>query len=151
MMLLLLLTTAAASAAEPGILQVPEGSVLTVPGGKPQTVATYSFLLPESYYDQALIQAKQLQVCQPALDKCTAMAGGWVDVAHKSLEACSGQFDTDEATIETLRTDVTALETRAQVAESRLQSVRGQRNVAWAIAGGMILGATTITAVAVGI
>lgn len=135
-----------------GIVQVPEGSVVTPPPetkGKPFTVPAYSYLLPEPMYDQALTKAKQLAVCQPALEKATAQTLEWVDVSQKALDTCSAQFSADAATVETLRAQVVELDTRAVTAEMKLRDARVQRNTAWAITGGIVLGAITVTAVAV--
>lgn len=135
------------------IVQVPEGSVVTPPaasGMKPFTVPTYSFLLPEPMYDRALIKSKQLDICQPALEKATTVTLQWADLSGKALDACSGQFDVDAKTVEDLRTQVATLDARAYKAEALLKDVRTQRTVAWAITGGLILGATATAAVAIG-
>jgi hypothetical protein len=156
MMLALLVPLALAGDPDPaggGVVQVPDGSVVTPPpasGVKPFTVTTYSYLLPEPMYDRALTKAKQLDVCLPALDHATSVAEQWAALSGKALSACSGQFDVDEKTVEDLRAKATDAEARALAAESRLRDVRTQRTVAWAITGGLILGAVTVTAVAVG-
>lgn len=137
--------------AQDTITQVPEGTVVTPPaasGLKPFTVTSHSFLLPEPMYDRALIKAKQLDICQPALEKATTVTLQWADVSKKALDACSGQFDVDAATVERLRADLVTTEARALSAESRLKDVRAQRAVAWAITGGLVLGAVAVTTVA---
>lgn len=151
-MMWLLVAAALAGEPEEKVLQVPEGSVVTPPSGsgvKPFTVPTYSFLLPESFYDRALVKAKQLDICEPALARAADQTVRWVDVSTKALVACESQFDADQAAVEELRKTLVATEARALAAESRLRDVRTQRTVAWAITGGLILGAVTVTAVAV--
>lgn len=157
MLYLMLMLTSPASAGEvatepdtSGIVQIPEETTITLPGKKPFQVKQFSYLLPESYYDKALISAKKLAICEPALDASAARVEKWVEVSDKALEACSGQFDVDEATIETLRSQVGTMEARALAAETRLHDVRTQRNTAWAITGGLVLGAVAVTAVAIG-
>src|SRR3990172_3687342 len=60
-----------------GIQVVPDGSLLTLPpespGGSSRkfTVGYKAFLLPEPFYNTALTKAKQLDIWQPALDRCT--------------------------------------------------------------------------------
>ncbi len=138
---------ASSLAGEPQILQVPEGSTVTPPvesNTKPFTVPSFSYLLPEPMYDKALLKAKQLEICLPALDNATSQTLHWSDITNRALSACSGQFDVDATAIETLRTQVVDLEARALSAESRLKDVRSQRTVAWAIAGGLILGSATV-------
>lgn len=134
-----------------GIVQVPEGAVVTLPGKKPFTVGRFSYLLPESSYDKALVSAKRLAVCEPALTASEERVEQWIEVTDKALASCSGQFDVDESTIESLRVQVAEQEARAFAAEQRLQDVRTQRNTAWAITGGLVLGAVAVTSVAVGL
>ena len=140
----------AASALAQGIVQVPEGSVLEVPGKPRFTVPEFSFLLPESHYNQALAKALQLQVCEPALARCTETSLAWVASSEKALAACSEQFKVDASTIDTLKTQVSLVEARALTAEERLRTAHQQRNVAWAITGGLLLGGSVVVAVAVG-
>lgn len=148
----LALAQEAPAPADTGIVQVPVGTVVTPPADaklKPFTVSTHSFLLPEPMYDRALIKAKQLDVCQPALEKATTQTLGWIGVSQKALDACSVQFGTDEQTIEGLRTQVVDLSARATTAETALKDARVQRNTAWAITSGLVLGAIAVTVVAV--
>lgn len=138
---------------DPGIVQLVEGTVVTPPAAsklKPFTVTTHSYLLPEPMYDRALTKAMQLDICQPAFEKSAAQTLAWIEVSQKALDACQGQFDADAATVEALRGKVVDLEARANAAETRLKDVRTQRNTAWAITGGLVLGAIAVTAVAVG-
>lgn len=157
MLLITLLLTSPASAGEvtsepdtSGIVQIPEETTITLPGKKPFQVTKFSYLLPESYYDKALVSAKKLAICEPALEASVERVEKWVEVSDKALDACSGQFDVDEATIETLRSQVGTMEARALAAETRLRDVRTQRNTAWAVTGGLVLGAVAVTAIAIG-
>lgn len=156
MALLLLAHLAFAEApADPStsITQLPEGTVITFdPSLKiaPIKLTTYSYLLPEQMYDKALIKAKQLDVCQPALESATAQTLGWVDVSQKALNACSTQFGADATTIEGLRKQVVDLDVRAATAENHLHDARTKTVIAWAITSGLVLGAIAATAVAIG-
>lgn len=139
--------------ADPGIIQVPDGTVLTFPASsklKPFTTTQYSFLLPEPMYDMALIKAKKLAICEPALDKSTEQTLKWIEVSDKALTTCTGQFDIDQATVDKLESDVKTLEVRALTAEGQLKDTRVQRNTAWAITSGIIIGAVAVTAIALG-
>ena len=150
MLTFLLLTSAALATDIDKVLLVPDGSVVTPPaasGMKPFTVPTYSFLLPEPLYDRALIKAKQLDLCQPALEQVQATTLQWADLSRKALDACSDQFDTDEQTVEGLRQQVATLDARAYKAELLLKDLRAQRTVAWALTGGLVLGAVTVVTV----
>jgi hypothetical protein len=145
-----LMFVAASLAADPGITQIPEGTLLTLPGKPAVKVEVFSYLLPEDYYDEALSKAKQLDVCRTSFDRCTTMTSAWIGVADRALASCSDQFTTDEQTVETLRQQVVDEAAKRAAAEERLHDVRGQRNTAWAIAGGLVLGAVAVTAVAIG-
>lgn len=133
-----------------GVVQIPEGTIITLPGKKPYTVSQFSYLMPEPYFDRALISAKKLAVCEPALSESQATTLRWIEVSDKALAACEGQFTVDAATVTQLNEQVHTLEVRALTAETRLKDVRQQRTVAWAITGGLVLGAVTVTAVAIG-
>jgi hypothetical protein len=133
-----------------GVVQIPEGTIITPPGKKPFTVSQFSYLLPEPYFDKALISAKKLAVCEPALADSQATTLRWIEVSDKALAACESQFTVDAATVTQLNDQVRTLEVRAVTAETRLKDVRQQRTVAWAITGGLVLGAVAVTAVAIG-
>lgn len=133
-----------------GIVPIPEGTVITIPSQPPFTVTGQSYLLPEFHYDTALFKAKKLAILEPAFDQCTELTGKWVSVTLDSLSACSAQFHTDEGLVSKLQVDLTTQETRAITAETKVQQVRSQRNVAWAITGGLVLGAIAVTAVSIG-
>ncbi len=138
------------AADEPAIVPIPEGTVIQVPSQDPFTVTGQSFLLPEFHYDTALLKARKLAVVEPAFDQCTELTGKWVSVTMESLSACSDQFHTDESLVSRLQYDLLTQETRAITAEGKVQQARSQRNVAWAITGGLVLGAVAVTAVAIG-
>lgn len=131
-----------------GINMVPTGVVLLMPDGSKRLVALKSWLLPDAFYREALTKAKQLAICEPALDSITEKALGLQQKVAASLDSCSTQFDSDEAQINDLTAQVGSLETRALVAEDKVKDLRGQRNVAWAVAGGLVLGAVSVSVVA---
>ena len=112
-------------------------------------VSTKSFIMPEPMYDNALIQAKQLKICQPALDKITEETLQMADKTYAALAKCGDQFDVDETLIADLTGQVGSWETRALVAEDRLKQARRSQLVAWGITGGLILGASAAIVVTV--
>jgi len=139
-----------------GINLVPAGSLLTMPpplpGAEPSrfTVPDKAFLLPETYYDTALVKAKQLAICQPALDTCTETALEWQKRSYDALTACSDQFGVDEATVSGLQAQVLEQETRARVAEGKVKQARNMAGIAWGITGGLVLGSVTVVVLTLG-
>jgi hypothetical protein len=136
-----------------GINMVPEGSVVLLRQEdgtfRSRLVPAKAFLLPEPMYDKALVQAKQLKICQPALDSITEEMLRMADRNYEVLSKCGGQFDSDEVLINDLTGQVRDWETRALVAEDRLKSAHRRTAVAWAITGGLVLGATSAIVVSV--
>ena len=138
-----------APALEDSITLVPESALLTFPDGTKFTVPRKSFLLPERFYDTALVKAKQLDICQPALDTCSTTTLAWQTRTYDALTACSTQFGEDTALVSDLTGKLQSMETRALVAEDRLKQSRKNTMVAWAITGGLVLGASTVMVVTV--
>lgn len=137
---------------EDGIKLIPAGSLLVLPGDPEPirlSVPFKAYLLPERHYDNALIKAKQLVIAADALDRCTETSLAWQKRTSDALTTCSDQFDSDESLVTTLTGQVRTLETRALVAEDRLKTARRNQAVAWAITGGLVLGASTVIVVAV--
>lgn len=132
-----------------GIQLIPAGSLLVLPGDEPtkQTIIGKSFLLPEFHYNTALAKSRQLDICQPALDTCTDKALEMRAQCSERLTSCLGQFDADEEFVNELLAERNQFETRALVAETALKDARRDKWVAWAITGGVVLGATTVTVV----
>jgi hypothetical protein len=139
----------AAPSLSEGIVKVPEGSRLTFPDGKVGDVTQFSFLLPEPYYDQALVKAKRLEIVEPAYKACVEDSLYWMEKAKAALASTEEQMDADEALVDKLTIDIQQLESRALTAETKLAQAKVQRNTAWAITGGLVLGAVTVTVVAV--
>lgn len=143
---LFLLTALAFAGDTEGIVQVPEGSTIIF-APDPETgetapsleVPEFSFLMPEPMYDNALAKAKKLKLCEPDRDQCYETADFWMRQSQEALSACTEQLDADEEWM-----------TRALNAEGKVQGLRTQRNTAWAITGGLIVGAVAVTAVAIG-
>jgi hypothetical protein len=137
-----------------GISVVPSGSLLLLrqEDGSfvSRLVPAKAFLMPEPMYDNALVKAKQLDICQPALDAITEETLQMADRTYAALEKCGDQFDVDEKAIEELKKLAQDQEVRALVAEDRLKQARKGQVVAWAITGGVILGATAATAISLG-
>lgn len=132
-----------------GINKVDAGVVLLLADGTKFRIPVKSWLLPDPYYREAITKAKQLEVYQPALDTCTTKALDLQIQVAQAMDTCSEQFASDETLIADLNNQVRSLETRALTTEGQNKDLRSQRNVAWAITGGLVLGAITITAVSI--
>lgn len=137
-----------------GINLIPAGSLVLLRGEDGAytsfRVEAKAFLMPEPMYDSALIQAKQLKICQPALNLITEETLRMADRTHKALSTCGSQFDVDADAIEELKQYGTDQEIRAIVAEDGLKRARKGQVVAWAITGGVILGAAAATSISLG-
>jgi hypothetical protein len=138
---------------EDGITRTPPGSYLLLKGNDGsftvRLVAGKQWLLPDAYYSDAIVKAKQLKICQPALDKMTETALGWQQRTYDESTRCLDQFDGDEALIQDATSKLQTMESRALLAEDRLKVARRNQAVAWAIAGGLVLGASTVIVVSV--
>lgn len=149
-MWLLFLVPFAFAEEDVSILYVPPQTTLTMPGKSPTVVAGPSFLMPEPLYDNALAAAKKLLVCEPALAESRAATLRWIDASNKALTSCEAQFTLDANTVAQMNAEVRALELRAETAEAKVHKAKQQRNVAVSVAGGLILGAAAVSAVAIG-
>ena len=142
-----LLTLRAPPALADGIALIPGGSLVLIRDEdgsfKPQLVPGKAVLMPELMYDNARLKARQLDICQPALDTITEETLRMADQTYAALSKCSLQFDTDEILVADLTGKLQSMETRALVAEDRLKTARKNTAVAWAITGGLVLGATS--------
>jgi hypothetical protein len=135
-----------------GIQVMPAGSFILLreeTGWDALRLPEKYWLLPDSHYTSAIKQAKQLAICQPALDAITEESLKLADRAYTAISKCDGQFDVDEKLIADLTGQVGTLETRALVAESQLKQARKDKWVAWGITGGIVLGAATATVITV--
>ncbi len=132
-----------------GINKVAAGVVLLNPDGTTAVVPVKSWLLPDSYYREAITKARQLAIYEPALETCTQKALEHQALVESAVDSCTAQFESDAALITSLTRDIGTLETRALTAESLIRDLRTQRNTAWAITGGLVLGAAAVTAVAI--
>jgi hypothetical protein len=135
-----------------GIFLLPPGSLLTLKeGGSWKTYrANKSWLLPESHYERALIAAKQLEVCKPALAQMTESALEWQKKTYEEAQRCLDQYGADRVLAEDLEKKIFALEARALAAEGKLATARRNSAVAWAIAGGLVLGASSALVITLG-
>lgn len=154
---LLLLASLAFAGDREGIVQIPQDTQMTFPTDpdtgvvpSPWTVPHFGYFLPEPYYDEALAKSKKLDICVPALERCTDTGLEWMRRAAESQQSCLDQFGSDETRIDGLTDDLRSMETRALTAEGKVRDLRQQRNTAWAITGGLVLGAVAVTAVAIG-
>ena len=134
---------------------VPEGSFVLLPNPEgafvPRRVPSKFWLLPDSHYTEALARSKQLDIVAPALERCTERSLQWQDRTYEALESCSQQFGKDEALVAQLTSDVRVWETRALLAEDKVQRSRRATTVAWAITGGIIFGGIVVTSVSWGL
>ena len=112
------------------------------------TVGVKAFVMPEAMYDTAVSKAKQLDICRPALDRCTDQAPEWLKKADSTLEACEVQFDSDEELIAQFKLTITNQDAEIATANLKLHRNRTAAGVAWAITGGILAGAATTIIVA---
>ena len=136
-----------------GIQKLPRGSlvILVDADGEPQkfTVSGKSWILPDSHYREAIIKAKQLGIYQPALEACTEKSLDWQKRSFEAWDACEAQFDSDETLISDQVQSIATWEAKAYGFKDQRDTARRQRNIAWAVTGGLVLGAVTVTAIAV--
>ena len=100
-----------------------------------------SFLLPESHYDACLEKAQRLEI---ALDRISALEEQ-LDLSlapvDAGLEACTDG-------LAHLELAVVAADQRNGALELRVDAIKRQRNVAWLVAGGIVLGVGVAVGVA---
>lgn len=149
-MLLALLTTLALAADEPEIISVPSGSTITIGARSPQRIDYQAYLLPEKHYDRCLITAQNLPICKEALTFCQERSEWVMSEALNTFELARAQFNHDETVVVEQAQKIVELDLSMGEAQETIKRVRNQRNVAWAITGGLVLGAVATTAVAIG-
>jgi len=135
-----------------GVQRLADGSTVEVVvegGDKPYILPGTYWVLPDTYYRAAVVKAKQLELYKTSLDECTTTSLAWQTRTSDVMRQCSEQFDHSDQTEANLVSQIKDWETRALVAEGRSKDLRNQRNTAWAITGGLVLGAVTVTAIAV--
>ena len=148
--MIVLLLTSLALALEPGISSIPEGTVLTRPGKLAEAIGYQAYLLPEPHYDSCLSAAANLPICQDALTYCEEQAEWSMGQARETFQLARDQFAADEDLVAKLTEQVVQLDADFGRTQEKLKLARSQRNLAWGITGGLILGAVAVTAVAVG-
>ncbi|NBY13178.1 MAG: hypothetical protein EBQ76_00090 [Betaproteobacteria bacterium] len=147
-LLVALTLSGAALAGEGGVVVVPAGSTVTDAKGKPvATVSTTAFLLPEDYYDTALVKAKQLEVYRPAYEACMADMDKVTRGVKDALDSCIRSGTEDERLATDLYTRLREQEAAYHAERDKVLVLRSQRNTAWAVAGSIVLGAVATTAV----
>lgn len=126
------------------IVKVPTGSQVSILDEDdtftPYGVPSKYWLLPDTTYRNAVTAGKQINICQPALDRCTETALSWQERTYSALETCSDQFDVDGDRLMELES------MNAQLG-SKLSRARSNQVVAWAITSGLLVGAGTAVAV----
>jgi len=127
-----------------GVIRLlPPGSFVLVFEGESWTAFSVSgkfWLLPDSHYRKAIVSARQLAICQPALDEVTETSLAWQKRSFEALGTCEAQFDKDEELIQDLTEKVQRLEERSLLAEKRLSRARTATGVAVAVTSGVVLG-----------
>lgn len=131
-----------------GVVVVPAGSTVTDPKGKPViTVSGTAYLLPEDYYDVALVKAKQLEVYRPAYEGCMTDMERMTKGVKDALDLCIRSGKEDEHLANDLYARLREQEAAYLAERDKVFVLRAQRNTAWAIAGSLVLGAVATTAV----
>ena len=147
-LLVALTLSGVALAEEGGVVVIPAGSTVTDAKGKVVTaVSTTAFLLPEDYYDTALVKAKQLEVYRPAYEACMADMDKVTRGVKDALDSCIRSGTEDERLATDLFTRLQAQEAAYLAERDKVFVLRAQRDTAWAIAGSLVLGAVATTAV----
>jgi hypothetical protein len=141
----LLLLASLALADEPQIISVPSGSTVTIGAKSPKTIDYQAYLLPEPHYDSCLISAKNLPICKDSLSYCEERSDWVLSSARETFDLAREQFDSDEALVATQAAQIVQLDADLARERATLQRVRSQRTTAWAITGGLVLGAVTVT------
>jgi len=127
---------------------VPAGSTVTDAKGKVVvTVPATAFLLPEDYYDRALVKAKQLEVYRPAYEACMADMERTTTGVSTALDLCIRSGKADGHLVTDLYTRLRTKEADYLAERDKVLVLRSQRNTAWAVAGSLVLGAVVTTAV----
>lgn len=131
-----------------GVVLVPAGSTVTDAKGKVvTTVPMTAYLLPEDYYDVALVKAKQLEVYRPAYEACMADMERTTKGVKDALDLCIRSGKEDEHLATDLYERLRKQEAQYLAERDKVFVLRAQRNTAWAIAGSLVLGAVVTTAV----
>lgn len=148
---LLLWALGTALAVEPtGVTVVPAGSTVTDAKGKVvAAVSTTAFLLPEDYYDVALVKAKQLEVYRPAYTACMADMERATAQVKGALDLCLRSTAQDDQLTGDLQARLREQEAAYLAERDKVFVLRAQRNTAWAVAGSLVLGAAVATAIVV--
>jgi hypothetical protein len=147
---LLLLASLALAQDTPQIMSVPEGSTLTRPGKAAFAIDYQAYLLPEPHYDSCLSSAQNLPLCKESLAFCEEQSDWSLTQARETFQLARDQFDADEDQVAKLTEQVVQLDSDLVRTKEQLRMARSQRNLAWGVAGGLVLGAVAVTAVAIG-
>ena len=155
-----------AEVTEPGDIQIPDNL-------KPLTVPVYrgtqirfmdedgvdlsesfrlgfqAYLVPEYQFDQLLASYENLGICREALGTCQEISREALTDARDYYRIAKEQFESDDLLVTKLTVNVTELEYDLAREREKNRRLRAQRNVALAITGGLMLGAGTVTAIAI--
>lgn len=136
--------------AEPQIIGVAPGAELLRPSKPVYKINYQAYLLPEGHYDSCLLAAKNLPICKSSLTFCEEQSEWALSQAQETFQLARDQFKSDEGLVAKLSEQVVQLDADLVRTQGSLKQARSQRNLAWGITGGLIIGAVTVTAVAVG-
>ena len=105
-----------------------------VTAGTTVTATVPSYLLPEPMFDRLLIDSRILsEAVTPGLRRCESICGAALKSAKGSLVKCESQLTTDS-------TRIAELLGQSATLKADLTKVRNQRNIAWGIAGSLVVG-----------
>jgi hypothetical protein len=117
-----------------------------------------AWLVPDAHYNTCLARAMDAADLTVRLDRCTergvqelTRCDAALSLCDKALASAASQFDADEQTVNDLALTVLDLERTLAAAESDKARLRDQRNVAWAVTGGVVLTLTSAAAIAIGV
>lgn len=121
--------------------------VQVVEPGKSITAKTRSYLLPEAYYDSCLVNAQQVETFREAYGQCLIQSEWALEQSRTTFGLAKDQFGTDAQLVEDLTHKVAVLEVGLQTEQIRVKEVKSQRNIAWGITGGLLLGTVAVTVI----
>jgi hypothetical protein len=108
-----------------------------VPAGDSVTAAAPSYLLSESMFDKCLADSRALsELALPGIERCQSVCSSALTTAQNALTTCRAQLDLDSDQIADLTGHVAGL-------EAGNIKLKHQRNIAWAIAGSLVVGSVS--------
>jgi len=121
--------------------------VRAVPQGDSRVVHGPAVTMPEETFTEFLRAREQLPICRSALDEATKLGVAANRRAVDAYGIAREQFAADALLAADLNRQVAELAGTNVQLEMDIRRTRNQRNVAWAVAGGMVSGAVVTTLV----